>query len=79
MKYIVFLSAAVSVGLLLTGFYYYIIEDLQYHKYFGFGTVSLFLITFPLFLFWRRNNFKREHYIWQNRSNEPPKRKKAED
>ena len=66
MKYVVLLFALVSLGLLGIGLYHYINDNHIYNKYFGFGTVGLFFITFPLFLFWRRDKFDLKNYTWHN-------------
>ncbi|MDO5655401.1 MAG: hypothetical protein Q4G27_04605 [Flavobacteriaceae bacterium] len=76
MKYIVIFCALISLFLILTGVYFYIQDNLIYNKLFGFGTIGLFFITFPLFLFWRRNKFDRNKYIWNNEERENLKQNK---
>lgn len=78
MKYIVILFTIISFTLIFLGIYFYAIEDLVYHKYFGFGTISLFLITFPLFLFWRRNKTEMSKYVLPNRRENDPNKKTEE-
>lgn len=68
MKYLVIISAVVSIGLILAGLYFDIKDNPLMHKMYGFGTIGLFLITFPLFLFWRRNKFSRDKLVWKNPS-----------
>lgn len=77
MKYIVILSAVVSFGLICTGIYLDIQENPLKHKFYGLGTVGMFFITFPLFLFWRRNKFTRDKFLWKN-MNEDKKEKTEE-
>ena len=78
MKYIVILAAILSIGQLMVGLYFYVNDNELYHKFFGFGTASLFLITFPLFLFWRRNKTDMSKYIWRNKNEETDNNKKTE-
>lgn len=66
MKYIVIFLTIVSVGLLATGLYFNLQDNPLQHKFFGFGTILLFLVTFPTFLFWRRNKFDMDKYTWKN-------------
>lgn len=66
MKYVVMFFAAISLGLILTGIYFDYHDDPMKHKMYGFGTISMFLITFPLFLFWRRNKMSRDKFIWKS-------------
>lgn len=76
MKYAVIISALISVGLLLTGLYFNFVEDPIKDKFLGFGTLSLFFITFPLIIFWRSKKFDINKYVWRNESTEDIKNKK---
>lgn len=50
MKYIIWFFFLASTGCIIAGFYF----DLDYsQKLIGFGVVGLFLITFPLFSYYR--------------------------
>ena len=66
MKYLVILSAVISLGLIIAGIYFDYQDDPIKHKLYGFGTIFMFLITFPLFLYWRRNKMTREKFLWKN-------------
>ena len=77
MKYVVIFFAIVSIGLILTGIYFDYQDNPLKHKMYGFGTIGMFLFTFPLFLIWRRNKMSREKFLWKNPNS--PENKKTED
>lgn len=79
MKYVVILSAIISFGLIFTGLYFDINNDVLKDRFYGLGTISMFFITFPLFLFWRRNKFTREKFIWKNPNLQENEKEKTED
>ncbi|MGI9525737.1 MAG: hypothetical protein ACR2MS_01360 [Weeksellaceae bacterium] len=76
MKYIVLLAATISVTLLLIGLYFNYTEDPLKDKFFGFGTIGVFLVTFPLFLIWRSSKFDLKKYVWRNEDADDVKRKR---
>ncbi len=51
MKYIITLIVLISFGLIIYGFSLDASEDALSHKFIGSGTVGLFLIAMPLFLY----------------------------
>lgn len=72
MKYLVILLAVVSFGLIFTGIYYDFImpNEVLKNKFYGSGTLLLFIITMPLFLYYRRKKIDVKKYMIN-----PPKEK----
>lgn len=66
MKYVVIFSAFVSFTLIFTGVYFDIQGDMLKHKFYGLGTISMFFITFPTILIWRRKKITREKFLFKN-------------
>lgn len=60
MKYFILLIFVISISLIVSGF----VLDLEYsEKLIGFGVVSLFLIAFPLFSFYRWKDKDLKDYM----------------
>lgn len=60
MKYFILLIFVISISLIVCGF----VLDLEYsEKLIGFGVVSLFLIAFPLFSFYRWKDKDLKDYM----------------
>ena len=47
-------------------FYGLFVENEEYHKFIGFGTLILFFIVFPLFSYYRWKDKKIEDYYLNN-------------
>ncbi|MXV38720.1 hypothetical protein GO491_08565 [Flavobacteriaceae bacterium Ap0902] len=74
MKYLVITAAIISVVLLFTGIYLDMTDNPLKDKFYGFGTIMMFLVTFPLFLIWRRNKTDLKKYVWRNNTKEDIKK-----
>lgn len=69
MKYLIIIFAIISFGLIFTGIILDLGENPLKNKFYGFGISSLFVITIPLFLFWRKDKISIEKYAWKNPKN----------
>jgi len=60
MKYLIFIVFLCSIGSIASG----LIFDVPYsEKLIGFGTVGLFLLTFPLFIYYRWSKRSLKDYM----------------
>ncbi|MFD1161659.1 MULTISPECIES: hypothetical protein [Hwangdonia] len=60
MKYIIIFFLVVSIGLITSGF---LLETAYSQQLIGFGVVTLFLIVFPLFSYYRWKDKKIQDYM----------------
>lgn len=81
MKIVNLILFIISIGFILIGVYFdFIIEDeISRDKFYGFGTVFLFLITMPIFLYSRRDGKNWEKYILKKDQIKNNKRSKKEN
>ncbi len=63
MKIFIYVLFAISLILIISG---YIIEDINSEKFIGGGTLLLFFIVIPLFLYYRWQNKKLKDFILDN-------------
>ena len=60
MKYLILIAFILSIGSIATGFLF----ELNFsEKLIGFGTVGLFMITFPLFIYYRWSKRSLKDYM----------------
>lgn len=64
MKLFIYVLFTISLILIICG---YIIEDINSEKYIGGGTLLLFFIVIPLFLYSRWQNKKLKDFILDNK------------
>lgn len=63
MKYLIIIALILSLGSITVGFLF----DLDYsEKLIGFGTLGLFLVTFPLFIYYRWSKKNLKDYMITN-------------
>jgi len=63
MKIFIYVLFTISLILIISG---YIIEDINSEKFIGGGTILLFFIVIPLFLYYRWQNKKLKDFILDN-------------
>ena len=63
MKTFIYVLFTISLILIISG---YIIEDINSEKFIGGGTLLLFFIVIPLFLYYRWQNKKLKDFILDN-------------
>jgi len=63
MKIFIYVLFTISLILIISG---YIIEDINSEKFIGVGTLLLFFIVIPLFLYYRWQNKKLKDFILDN-------------
>ena len=63
MKIFIYVLFTISLILIISG---YIIEDINSEKFIGGGTLLLFFIVIPLFLYYRWLNKKLKDFILDN-------------
>ena len=63
MKIFIYVLFTISLILIISG---YIIEDINSEKFIGGGTLLLFFIVIPLFLYYRWQNKKLKDFILDN-------------
>ena len=63
MKIFIYVLFTISLILIISG---YIIEDINSEKFIGGGTLLLFFIVIPLFLYYRWKNKKLKDFILDN-------------
>ena len=63
MKIFIYVLFIISLILIISG---YIIEDINSEKFIGGGTLLLFFIVIPLFLYYRWQNKKLKDFILDN-------------
>jgi len=63
MKLFIYVLFTISLILIICG---YIIEDINSEKFIGGGTLLLFFIVIPLFLYFRWQNKKLKNFILDN-------------
>ncbi len=63
MKMFIYVLFTISLILIISG---YIIEDINSEKFIGGGTLLLFFIVIPLFLYYRWQNKKLKDFILDN-------------
>lgn len=66
MKYLIIILFAISLTLIGLGIYFYIISSPKQHLFFGIGTMLLFFVTMPVFLFYRRKKIDLQKYSLDN-------------
>lgn len=57
MKYIIIILSIASIGSIIAG---YVLQNEMSNKFIGFGVVGLFILVFPLFIYyrWKDKNLK---------------------
>ena len=68
MKYFILLIVIVSVGSMIYGFNLEESQEVLANKYIGFGTLGLFLIAMPLFLYTESKGKKFKDYMLTDES-----------
>jgi len=63
LKYIVTVIVLISVGLIIYGFSMDDSQELFAHRYIGSGTLGLFLLAMPLFLYKESKHRKMKDYM----------------
>ena len=70
MKWFVYVLLILSILLITAG---YLIDDIDSEKFIGGGTLILFFIVIPLFLYYRWKNKKLKDFILDNKELEKMK------
>ena len=68
MKYIILITVFASLGAMIYGFNLEVEESAVADKYIGSGTVGLFLIAMPLFLYKESKGKKMDDYLLNDKN-----------
>jgi len=78
MKYLIILIVLASFAAIIYGFYIQEEHLALSHKYIGFGTIGLFLVAMPLFLFKYSQGKKMKDYMLNEENIRKMRRKEDE-
>ncbi len=69
MKWVIITLALIAISLLLIGIFFDFTNNPSKDLFYGSGTLLLFFVVFPLFLYYRKDKVDMEKYKWKNPKN----------